>query len=128
MIRGGRLSGSPPTELTWPELADRQMIMQRLELSTESTLGPSVATAAAFQNERPALVHESELAAMFARVLLQPDMPDAADNEYRMWCERLERAALQLRQSAQENDAAGAERALREMKSQCAACHELYRG
>jgi hypothetical protein len=129
LIRGGRLSGAgAEPDQGWPEFADRQMLMQRLEAGTESTLTPSVATPADVQQHREALLHESELTAMFARVLVQPDMPDADDATYRTWCEQLERAALDLRQAVQGGDAAAAERALRNMKAQCAACHEAYRG
>jgi cytochrome c556 len=128
LIRGGRLTGpASAAPLIWPELADRQLMMQRLEVGWKTTLEPGVASPASVEQHQAALVHESEMTALLATVLKQPDMPDSADDEYRQWCERLERAALELREAAQKNDPAAARQAFDDAQSQCAACHEVYR-
>jgi soluble cytochrome b562 len=129
LILGAQLAGPASDQsLTWSDVADRQLIMQRLEIGLQTVLAPGVASATSVRQHQTAMVHEGELAAMLASVLTQAEMPDAADDEYRAMCEKLERAAQQLRQAAQEGDAPAARQAMGEMKTDCAACHELYRG
>jgi hypothetical protein len=128
LIRGGRLSGSAPeTPWVWPEVADRKLIMQRLEIAVEQAVGPAVASANDIRQQREGLLRESELAAALAQVLLQEDMPDAGDEQYDEMAGQLQQAALQLRQSLRENDPAAARNAHGAMKQSCVACHQLYR-
>jgi hypothetical protein len=128
LVRGDRLTDAgPETPLVWPEVADRKLIMQRLEIGVEQAVGPAVASANEIRQQRDGLVRESELAAAFAQVLLQQDMPDAGDDQYDQMAAQLKQAALQLRQSLQKDDSAAAQRAHGAMKNSCVACHQVYR-
>ena len=84
LIRGARLTGTgDDAPLEWPDVADRKLIMQRLEWgSATNDLALPSRSAAEFQRQRDTLLHEGELAAALAQVLIQSDMPDADDREY----------------------------------------------
>ncbi len=73
LIRGAELTAATANSLRWPDVADRQLIMQRLEVGVQNTMATALGSTSEFQRQRATLVHESELAAALAR-------PDATRN------------------------------------------------
>jgi hypothetical protein len=128
LIRGSRLAGSGgQTPMVWPDVADRKLIMQRTDQSMQQTLAPAVASDAQWRKQKSDVFRESELVAALSFALQQAEMPDASDSQYDELSERLQRAALDLRTSVQQDDRDAARRALGEMKNSCIACHEIFR-
>lgn len=128
LIAGGRIASVARNEpLSWPDVADRQLLMQRLELAVQQQLAAGVGSARDLTQQAARLIHEAELTAALAHVLRQAGMGEADDPEYVKFCEDLEQAARQFAEQAQRGDYNGARQAHGVMKNSCVNCHEQYR-
>lgn len=127
LIRGGTIEEQPVEEWTWPSIADRKLVMQRLELAHQERLGPAVSSANQLAEQQATVVREAELVAALAQVLMQEGMDDAADDDYRQFCEELLKAAKAMAEAAQSDRYDAARDAQSEIKNSCVSCHELYR-
>ena len=112
----------------WSEIADRQLIMQRLERSVQQDLAAAVASAGEFSGVADEVEHASELTAAFGHVLTRSGMEDGDDSEYVRWCEELKAAAQSMLRAARDQDYDAAREAHGALKNSCVGCHEVYRG
>lgn len=128
LIRGSRWpSDREPQPLNWETVADRQLLMQRLESSDQDVLSAGVASASDFSKEQDRLRREAELVTLIGYVLRQDGMPEAGDPEYDGLCDDLSAAAKELVKAIEQQDQKAAQRAHGEVKRSCTRCHGIYR-
>lgn len=128
LIRGESVEFEEPKEdVVWSRLADRRLLMQRLEQGHTERLKPFVATQAEFEKNRLAVIHEAEIIAAIAEIIQQEEYEFYDDDEYCTFCKQLQKQAQQLALAAQENNLAELQLHLGEMTKSCSACHEGYK-
>lgn len=129
LVRGGSFASEPiASPAGWDEICARSPLMQRLEAIDEDQLSGSLASAGLFRQDRARIAHESELVAAIAVVLLQPGMEDAADEDYRNYCDSMRQAAQAIVKAVENDDYESALPAHAQLKRSCADCHADYRG
>lgn len=128
LVRGGSVSISSVAEVTtWPQTCERSALMLRLEVSGQEFLPTALASPAAFEQHRTDIVREAELVAAMAVVLSDEEMDDAADDEYREYCEQMRSAALSIVEAVKQDNYEQARKAASDVKNSCSVCHEIYR-
>lgn len=128
LIRGSSLVGKPAaTDIAWGEMFDRGPLMLRLEQSQKERLAMWLASPKEFNSQREHIIHEAELVAMLAQVLVTQGMQDADDDEYRAYCNLLKEAAQSVVNGVKRNDYDAARKSAGEIQKSCSECHELYR-
>lgn len=127
LIRGGQVPPQPARELAWPEIADRSILMARLEQAVQGPLASGVASQLEFERQGERVVHEAELVAAIGHVLHRPGMDDAVDDEYIEFCESMKSAARELVSATERANYKDARSAHGRLKTSCADCHEQYR-
>jgi hypothetical protein len=111
----------------WPDVADRAIMMQRLETGFHDRLQQWISSDAAFSKNVPSAKAESEMMGALAWVLKQDGMPDADDPDYAVLCESLRQAAIELRKAVEGGNRPAAVQSSRNLQTSCDACHEAYR-
>ena len=128
LLSGGQLSQEDTAEpTTWPQVANRALIMQRWDTAASERLASSLANAAAFDRASDAIRHEAGVLSGLAEVLLQDGMDEAREEEYRGFVRGLQQAASRLTEATVERDFAKAEAAHIDVHRACDQCHETYR-
>jgi hypothetical protein len=129
LLRGQSISqsGAPPAD-QWDDVAERPMLMTRLELAQRDRITPGIANPATFKRSVAALQHEAEIVAAFAQVITQDGYEYHDDETYREYAHNLQRAALDLRKAAKEKDYPAARAAAADLGKACTACHGDFRG
>ncbi len=129
LIRG---SGFPPeesasTEIDWESVADRRMLMQRLEHSLYQKLEAWVSNETEFKKQIEELAHESQVAAIIGRALIQPGMEEADDDDYVALAHAMITAAVDASAAAKNNNYQLASQAINLIGQSCTKCHDEYR-
>jgi hypothetical protein len=112
---------------TWKLVTDRAPLMQRLDLAHKERLLPWTSNKGEFKDHTDELMHESQLAAAFAEVLLKEGMEDSDDEEYAAYAKRLKQAALDIVDAAKNDNHEKARKAIGEIDKTCTECHQSYR-
>ena len=117
----------------WPDaglevLVDRGQLMLRMELAMEEALSPWLATRKEFRRRKTQVAHESQMLAMLARVICQPQYEYADDESFVELARKMDRASRQLTEASQQGDYEAAREALGRVTQSCGECHEGYRG
>lgn len=127
------LSGNPlkdragDAKATWNTVTDRSPLMQRLEAAQQTKLSPWVANKEEFKDHSEELLHEAQITAVLAEILKKEGMQDGDDNDYRAFCDRLQKAALDIVDAAKRDDYDKARAAVGEINKSCDDCHGSYR-
>ena len=116
-----------PDDFTWGKLMDRAPIMQRLEIALEERLKPQTSDAGAFEDNVESVMHEAELVAAMAEILMKPEMEDGEDEDYMSFSNRMKAAGREIVDAVKLNDADRASKAVGEITKACDECHEFYR-
>jgi hypothetical protein len=127
LIQGASIAEQPAEEWSWPAVADRKLIMQRLELAVHDRLGPVSASPQSVTAQQTLAVREAELVAALAHALVQEGMDEATDDEYMQYCRELQEAARAFAEAVKAERYEDARQAHGTMKNSCVSCHELYR-
>lgn len=128
LIRGSRIDGeSVDREASWPEIADRPPLMQRMESAYEERLSPWLADGSEFRSHRPEIRHEAELLAVLAEVISREGYEFADDAEYAEYARQLTGAAREVTAAVDAEDFQRASDAAIGVTSACIQCHEGYR-
>ena len=85
-----------PDDFTWGKLMDRAPIMQRLEIALEERLKPQTSDAGAFEDNVESVMHEAELVAAMAEILMKPEMEDGEDEDYMSFSNRMKAAGREI--------------------------------
>jgi hypothetical protein len=111
----------------WKQVTDRAPLMQRLEMAHQGRMQPWVGNKSEFANHSEEIMHEAQLAAAFCEVLMREGMEDADAIEYKAFCIRLQKAALDIVDAAKSNNYDKARTAVGEIDKSCTECHQAYR-
>ncbi len=128
VVRGSRLeSSSEEEERTWDAVVDRTPLMQLLESRFETNLKQWTNSDSEFNNDPEKVRHEAELVAAIGQVLMDENMEDAADEEYRQFAQLLRDGAQQVVRAVQAKDAGLASNGVSDIGRSCVECHDSYR-
>ncbi|MGI9516490.1 MAG: hypothetical protein ACR2NP_05570, partial [Pirellulaceae bacterium] len=87
MVRGGKFPDEPEAGDStavedWSAVIDRSIIMERLEVSVSELLKEPTSSEDALKADGDVVIHEADMIALMGRVLQQPGMYDADDDDY----------------------------------------------
>lgn len=129
MIRGQPLQLQPPDDLQWwSDLADRALLMQRMETALEARLSPALATRGSFRRQGDDIRHEAQIVAMLAEVMRRENYEYWDDDEFAEMARQLGQSASELARAAAEGNYDAAQQAAAKATKSCSDCHEGYRG
>lgn len=127
VLSGSTLLAGDAVAATWPQLAARSPLMQRLEVGLRDRLALSTRDAAAASSEAEAINHEAQIAAAIGEALLQPDADDSDDPEYADLAKALIEAAREIGVKVEQQDYVGLRAAVDRLGRSCIDCHEQFR-
>lgn len=127
LTRGTKLAHEAKSEIAWPELADRSLLMQLLEWSHEENLSGLVVDEETFTRNADSVKRYAELVAALGKVNLLDDMPDADDDDYRELGLVMIKAAREVALAVETKDAVAARKASGQIGQSCSNCHDGYR-
>jgi hypothetical protein len=129
LIRGGRLAASSGNELgAWSSLADRSLLMNRMEQGLEERISPALASGKEFNKQGDQIREEAEMLAILSKVICRPAYDYWDDEGFVDLALQLRGAATSLRDAASSADYDAARAAAGRASGACSACHEGYRG
>jgi cytochrome c556 len=129
VIRGERLAGQQAKKLEkWSDLAERPLLMQRMEKLLQEELSPSLANAKEFSKQAPDVQQRTELLAVLANVMQRAEYEYWDDAGFQELSSDLRRATAELSRAAVEANYEAARAAAGRVGQACSACHEGYRG
>jgi cytochrome c556 len=128
LIRGGRLGAMASANLeTWSSLADRKLLMQRMERGLEEAINPQLSDERAFGRVADDIRHEAAMLALLAEVIDREQFEFWDDDTFVESAQELGAAAGELSQAAAEQDYDAARAAAGRVSQSCANCHAGYR-
>jgi hypothetical protein len=129
LIRGERLGGEGAAEVEkWSELAERPLLMQRMESLLEAEISPALANAKEFAKQASVVRQQSELLAVLADVTQREEYEYWDDAGFQELSGELRTATAELTRAATEANYEAARAAAGRAGQACSACHEGYRG
>ena len=128
LLRGSGLEGQAERpENVWSELADRALLMQRLEIGFNGRLSGWTSGQNEFSRNREEVLHEAEIIAAISEVLSREGMEDGDDEDYVVFVKRMQAAAADVAEAVRLDSPNQARQAAGEINKACSECHELYR-
>lgn len=129
LIRGEKLGGAKAGELEqWSQLAERPLLMKRMELLLQEEILPSLGNEKEFAKRAADVRQKSELLAVLADVMQREEYEFWDDDEFQALSDELQRATADLTRAATEANYEAARAAAGRAGQACSACHEGYRG
>lgn len=129
LVRGERLGGPSASELSaWSLLAERPLVMERMEALLDEEIRPHLAGEKVFSKQADAVRQKAELLAMLAEVAQRPEYDYWDDAGFQELSGDLRRATADLTRAAAEANYEAARAAAGAATQACSACHEGYRG
>jgi hypothetical protein len=129
LIRGGRLPNNAAQPLEkWSQLADRTLLMRRMERALQVGVNPRLSDAKMLAKSAADIRHEAELLALLAAVIHREEYDYWDDETFRGYSHDLGSAASELARAAADGNYEAARAAAGAITNACAACHDGYRG
>jgi soluble cytochrome b562 len=129
LIRGGRLANNAAQPLEkWSQLADRTLLMRRMEQALQNGVNSRLADEKAFAKSAVDARHEAELLALLADVIHREEYDYWDDETFRGYSHDLGSAASELIRAAADGNYEAARAAAGAITNACATCHDGYRG
>lgn len=128
LVRGEHAGGKAAPLEKWSALADRELLMKRMEQSMQERITPAMGNAKEFSKHAGDMKQEAELLAMFAEVIQREGYDYWEDEGFRGYAKSLGAAASDLSKAARESNYDAARAAMGNMGQACSKCHEDYRG
>lgn len=130
LLSGERFSSAQPSEQKpdWSRVCDRSPLMQRLAIAQQKRLSPLARNEADFKKNADEIVHEAEMIAAMAEVMIREGMEDADDEDYAAFCRQMRDAALEIARAARQRQYNGVGESLGTITKACDQCHNDYRG
>jgi hypothetical protein len=130
ILNGGTIPGlrDTPADVTWGSLLDRGPLMMRLETAFEERIQPQTSSVQEASNHHESLIHEAELMAAMATVLVGEGMIDGDDSTYAEYAEEMRQGARELIGGIREDDFERVRQSVGRIGQSCSNCHESYRG
>lgn len=129
LIRGERLGGKPaPPPERWSELADRPLLMTRMEAALQEGISPALSNAREFSRKAIDVQQQAEVIAMLAAIVDREEFEYWDDESFQEHSSALRAASRALTRAAAEANYEAARAAAGAASQSCTACHEGYRG
>lgn len=128
LVRGGR-PDTPPVkpDVGWDQISSRTPLMKRMEVAINQRLSPNASDGRALKANADDLLHESQLLAMMAQVIVQPGFDDADDESYAAHAHGLRDAAVSFGKAVDLQTFQAARESLGNMQKACSNCHDEWR-
>ena len=127
LIRGESIELTGTQSVPWSEVAERRMLMQRLEKAYTQNMKVWSADQVAFEKNQSAVIHEAQIIVALARIIALPEYDYHEDEEYAAYCSQLEQHAKHLELGARESDLQKVQLHMGELHKTCGRCHEDYK-
>lgn len=127
LIGGSPLEGTAGGELAWGEVIDRGPLMELLEWCQQENILNFSSSPANFEANKDELQKFAELVAVLGKMSIMPEMPDAADGDYKKLAEQMVEQAGQIVLAVKTNSPDVARQAAGQIGQSCAKCHDGYR-
>jgi hypothetical protein len=128
LVRGERPSGAGAELARWSDLAERPVLMQRMEQLLEEQISPAMANAREFSRRADDVRQEAELLALLAEVIQREEYEYWDDEGFKELAHELRSAATDLKRAAVEAEYEAARAAAARAGQACSQCHEGWRG
>jgi len=129
LVRGQRLGSDGAADLEkWSQLAERPLLMQRMESLLQEEIAPALGNAKEFKKRAAEVRQKSELLAVLADVMQREEYEYWDDAGFQELSEDLRSATAELTRAATEANYEAARAAAGRAGQACSACHEGYRG
>lgn len=129
LVRGERLGSAPaPVPSRWSDVADRPLLMKRMERALQEQISPALANSKEFTKRAAVLGQEAEVLGMLAAVIDREEFEYWDDESFQEQSDALRDATRELRRAAVEGNYDAARAAAGRAGQSCSACHEGYRG
>jgi hypothetical protein len=130
LVAGSRrqLPSAERSVASWPDVADRSSLMQRIGLAQQEGLLKWLANEREFKSHADDVRHEAQIIAMLADVIAREGFDYWDDDQFAGYATELQQAATAVAAAAQQADFSQAQRAGARLTKACADCHEGYRG
>jgi len=129
LLRGQSAQLANPTgKVAWDQIAERSLLMLRMELAVQEKLSSSLGSESSFRRMNQQLQHEAQVLAMLAEVIQQESYEFADDDTYLEYAQQLREASQQLDRACKQNNYESAREAVGRATKSCSDCHEGYRG
>ena len=128
LVRGGSIAAGNqiPDSIDWSVATNRSAIMERLELANED-LKRMTSSASEFQSNIQNVFRLSNLVAAMAKVIVQDGMPEAEEESYIEFSEKMQAASLELKSAVKLNNFKTATKAANAVSQSCDDCHAQWR-
>ena len=128
LVNGEKVEFEPgEVEFLWSEICERRAIMKRFKMAQDERMKQWTANQTEFDRNRENVVFEAEIIASLSEIIQKGEFEYYDDDDYLAFCKQMQRNALDIRQAAQDNNLAEAQRATGELSKTCSACHEGYK-
>jgi cytochrome c556 len=128
LVRGEHAGGKAAPLEKWSALADRELLMKRMEQAMQERITPAMGNAKEFAKRAADVKQEAELLAMFAEVIQRESYDYWDDAGFRGYAKSLGAAAGELTKAAEDSNYDAARTAAGAMGQACSKCHEDFRG
>jgi hypothetical protein len=127
LLRGDSLN-VPDSEAdpTWPEVADRPPLMQRLD-EAKNQLLPWTANSGDFKAHKDEVLREAQMLAILARIIQDPNYEFADDSSYQEYATALQAGSQGLLEAVAADDADKAQASMGIVTKACDDCHGGFR-
>jgi hypothetical protein len=112
----------------WSKVADREPLMQRMNIAHEDRLKKWVANKTEFKAHQDEVRHEAQLVATIADIIGREGFEYWDDEQYAKFAVELRQAAADVAKAAELDNVEQAQQANNRMTKACADCHEGFRG
>ncbi len=127
LLNGSQLAGDVKTEVDWSKLIDRVPLMQLLDWAQQDYLSTLTANQTQFSENRDAIRRYAELISVLGKASLQPEMPDASDDDFVALAHDMIAQAQQIVQAVETNNAEAARQASGKLGQSCTNCHDNFK-
>jgi hypothetical protein len=129
LVRGQSLGGGDATELEkWSDLAERPLLMQRMEILLQEEISPTLGNRQGFERRADEIRQKAELLAMLADVMQRQEYEYWDDAGFQELATELRAATAELTKAAADANYEAARAAAGRTSQACSQCHEGYRG
>lgn len=126
LISGNRLGNGEKGANQWEQLVDRSSLMKELDRLFEEQIKPGVSNNNEFKAKADQILIASELAAVYAEILLDEEMEDATDDEYSEYGKNLKKGAMDIIAALRQSNGKSARTAAGVMGQACSECHGTF--
>ena len=113
---------------SWSDLADRPLLMTRMEAALQEGISPALSNARDFSRKAVDVQQEAEVLAMLAAIIDREEFEYWDDENFQQHSGDLRAASRELSRAAAEANYDAARAAAGRASQACSACHEGYRG